>query len=71
MFGMLKRDTKRHVSRVIAEDGSSKEIDEEIQDKVIEPCVELHSTTDHEITSKHVDEALYFLAGELSLGVGQ
>ena len=58
---------KRHVSRVIAEDGSSKEIDEEIQDKVIEPCVELHSTTDHEITSKHVDEALYFLAGNCHL----
>jgi pimeloyl-ACP methyl ester carboxylesterase len=58
---------KRHVSRVIAENGSAKEIDEEIQSRVIEPCVELHSTADHEITSKHVDEALYFLAGNCHL----
>lgn len=58
---------KRHVSRVIAESGNAEAIDEEIQKKVINPCVELHSSNDHEITAKHVDEVLYYLAGNCHL----
>jgi protein SERAC1 len=57
----------RHVTRVIAESGDHKAIDDEIQDNVIAPCVKAHSTQDHEITANHVDEVLYYLAGNCHL----
>ncbi|MBO9411766.1 MULTISPECIES: ABC-three component system protein [unclassified Ruegeria] len=57
----------RHVARVIAESGCAKDIDQEIQEQVIEPCLKGHSSPEHEITAGHVDGALYYLAGNCHL----
>lgn len=57
----------RHVARVVAVDGGDAEIDQVVQDKVIDPCTEVHSTSDNDITAGLVDGALYYLAGNCHL----
>jgi hypothetical protein len=57
----------RHVARVVAADGSGAEIDQVVQDQVIGPCTEAHSTSKNEITAGLVDGALYYLAGNCHL----
>jgi hypothetical protein len=57
----------RHVGRVVANHGDAAAIDQAIQDQVITPCVENHSTNTNEITSGLVDGALYYLAGNCHL----
>lgn len=53
----------RHVARVIAQGGEQAEVDRAIQDFVLDPCVEVHSTSDQAISANVVDSALYYLAG--------
>lgn len=57
----------RHVTRAIAEAKSEKDVDTTIQDEVVQPCVENHSTKEAEITSALVDGGLYYLAGNCHL----
>lgn len=53
----------RHVARVIADGGELSDVDSAIQDFVLDPCIEVHSTTDQAISANVVDGALYYLAG--------
>lgn len=53
----------RHVARVIADGSEHAEVDRAIQSYVIDPCVEVHSTSGQEISANVVDGALYYLAG--------
>lgn len=53
----------RHVARVIAQGSEQAEVDRAIQDFVLDPCVEVHSTSDQAISANVVDSALYYLAG--------
>ena len=57
----------RHVARVVAADGGDAEVDQVVQDQVIDPCTELHSASNNEITAGLVDGALYYLAGNCHL----
>ncbi|MEL7285357.1 MAG: ABC-three component system protein, partial [Pseudomonadota bacterium] len=53
----------RHVARVIADGGELSDVDSAIQDYVIDPCIDVHSTTDQTVSANVVDGALYYLAG--------
>lgn len=53
----------RHVARVIADGGELSDVDSAIQDYVINPCIEVHSTKDQTVSASDVDGALYYLAG--------
>jgi hypothetical protein len=53
----------RHVARVIADGSEHAEVDRAIQNYVLDPCVEVHSTSDQAISANVVDGALYYLAG--------
>ncbi|MEQ3748558.1 MAG: ABC-three component system protein [Celeribacter sp.] len=53
----------RHVARVIADGGDLSDVDSAIQDFVLDPCIEVHSTTDQATSANVVDGALYYLAG--------
>jgi len=53
----------RHVARVIADGGELSDVDSAIQDYVINPCIDVHSTTDQTVSANVVDGALYYLAG--------
>ena len=66
----LETRFNRHVSRVVAAEAGDAAIDQAVQDQVIGPCIASHSTTENEITAGLVDCALYYLALQLSFGVG-
>ncbi|WP_120500366.1 ABC-three component system protein [Roseovarius sp. EL26] len=53
----------RHVARVIADGGGLSDVDCAIQEYVLDPCIEVHSTSDQAISANVVDGALYYLAG--------
>ena len=53
----------RHVARVIADGGELSDVDSAIQDYVIDPCIDVHSTMDQTVSANVVDGALYYLAG--------
>jgi hypothetical protein len=53
----------RHVARVIAQGSEAADVDLAIQDFVLDPCVEVHSTSEQAISAGSVDGALYYLAG--------
>lgn len=53
----------RHVARVIADGGGLSDVDCAIQEYVLDPCIEVHSTSGQAISANVVDGALYYLAG--------
>jgi hypothetical protein len=53
----------RHVGLALSLGHDHAQVDEAIQNKVIDPCVERYSAAGNEITSSLVDSALYYLAG--------
>lgn len=58
---------QRHVQRAIAADMPQTEIDLVLQNHVVDPCVDAHSTLEHPITATLVDGAIYYLAGNCHL----
>ena len=57
----------RHVARAVADDLDPATVDHIVEDCVVTPCTEIHSSKDEEISAALVESALYYLAGNCHL----